>query len=245
MKPLHAIVVEDIENSRLDLMDMIREYCPEVSVEGWAETGSQALGLLKELSPDIAFLDLSLKGVNIMELLQYTDLSRTSVIIVTGSERVDKKVVRPETVAYLNKPVDPVELMAAVQRVQRKMALTPKPAEAGRLKISNKDGLYLVELTELVKLVADNNRTLIYTSKHPQPISTSRTLKKFDFLDDRDDFCRIHNSYLINLHCVKKYQVVDGGWVTLSDGSSLSISRNNLPKFLEKVERFVISDQGA
>jgi len=242
MKPLHAIVVEDMENSRLDLMDMIREYCPEVKISAWAETGSQALALLQNLTPDIAFLDLSLKGVNVMELLQFSELTYTSLIIVTGSERVDKNVIRPETVAYLNKPVNPVELIRAVQQVQRSKALEKKPAGADRLRISNKDGQHLLDVDALTKLVADNNRTLIYTTRHQDPLSTSRTLKTFDFLDERDDFCRIHNSYIINLAYVKKYQVIDGGRVTLSDGSSLSISRNSLPKFLHKVERFVISE---
>lgn len=229
-----------MEQSRLDLMDMIREYCPEVKVQAWAEDSGRALDLLRDMQPDIAFLDLSLRGINVMELLQHIDLSHTSVIIVTGSETVDKKVVRPETVAYLNKPVNPAELISAVKLVSRSRQNTMTGLNPDRLKITNKHGQHLIDLSGLIKLVADNNRTLVYCTKYPEPISTSRTLKKFDFLEERDEFCRIHNSYLINLGYVRKYHVTEGGWVSLSDGSSLSISRNNLSKFLAKIERYIV-----
>ena len=239
LNTLKAIIVEDVERARLDLADMIEQYCPQVKVVNWAENSATALQLLRAEQPDLVFMDLTLHGIQIMDLLKDKDLAHTSVIVVSGNENVDRKLVRPETVAYLNKPVDPVELIAAVDRVEYNIR-EKEPRGAHRLQVANKDGLHLLKLADVLKLVASNNRTVIHSNQLPEPICVSRTLKSFQFLEDEHNFCRVHHSHLVNLDHVAKYTLLDGGLVTLSDGSHLSISRPNLAKFLDKLEGHVL-----
>ncbi|GEM_PF-1728693 len=237
---LSAVVIEDSEPARLDLMDMLNTYCPTVKVTDWAENSAQAFALLEKGLPDLLFLDLDLGGVKILELVSQGQLSGTSVIIVTGNPMVNKEHVRPETVAYLSKPVNPTELIKAVKQAEQHKSLTKAGAPEFKLKISNKDGQHLIPLTNILKLVAQNNRTFVYTDLEKVPIQTSKTLKTFEFLEEEYSFCRIHHSHLVNLDHVRRYHLIDGGRAVLSDGSSLSISRQNLDKFLQRIDQHVL-----
>lgn len=238
---LNAIVIEDMEQARQDLIHMIETYCPQVHLMAWADTSSNALALLEEHTPDIAFVDLSMNGIDMMRVLEHQDLHGTALVIVTGNAEVNKNVVRPETVAYLNKPVDPAELITAVHKVQE--SKTHKSTAAQSLRVSNKDGTHILSMEEVIRLVARNNRTEVFATGKQESLHVSKTLKTFGFLDDRQDFCRIHHSYIVNLHHVKRYRLLDGGIVTMSDGAHLSISRQNLARFLDKIDRFVTAER--
>lgn len=242
MSKLNAIIIEDFTPARLDLMAMLKEYCPQVKVDSWAENATEAMALLEQKQPDILFLDLTLKGIQIMELLQRGSLKTTSVIIVSGDQRLTADLVRPETVAFLGKPVNPTELIKAVTEAEAHQKRVRKSAQPFRLKVANKHGQHLLELAHIRKLIAKDNRTLIYTDLEETPLETSKTLKTFDFLDENHGFCRIHHSHLINLRHVRSYHLIDGGRVILSDGSSLSISRSNLDKFLKRIEAYSLDE---
>lgn len=55
----------------------------------------------------------------------------------------------------------------------------------------------------------------------------SRTLKEIQrLLDDYNIFIRVHHSFLINLNEVLQYVRGDGGYVMMSDGSHINVSRN-------------------
>jgi two-component system LytT family response regulator len=55
-------------------------------------------------------------------------------------------------------------------------------------------------------------------------------------LQDFKSFLRVHHSYLVNLNEVKKYIRGDGGYLVMTDGSTVSVSRgrkDSLMKILE------------
>ena len=239
MKTLSAVIAEDLELARQDLEELLQLYCPHINVCAWTKSAEEVLPLLRKHKADVLFLDLSLEGKNAMEVLQPVYLDGTSIIVVTGKEQIEKNVVRPETVAYLTKPIEPTELMAAVQKV--KPIEKPNALFPDRLRIANKSGVHLIDLEDLIWLEASGNKTLLHLRTNAEPVTTSKTLKSFESLSSGGDFYRIHHSFLIHLRHVKNYVTSDGGWVTMSDGAHLSISRNRLNGFLEKISHRVLS----
>lgn len=241
MPTLEAIVVEDVPHARKDLTHLVEDYCPEVTITGFADYVSEVRTLLQSKKPNLVFLDLSLQGIHAWDVLSSEDLAGTQVIIVTGDATITKAAVRPETIAYLTKPVDPAELMRAVQQALSTMSSSTAGQGPERLRVSNRQGVHLIPLPRVIKLTADNNRTQVHVQDSPSPIQTSKTLKTFAYLDEHPSFCRIHHSHLINLEHVQRYHQVDGGMVTLSDGSTLSISKSYMPNFIRKIEQHVWS----
>lgn len=67
------------------------------------------------------------------------------------------------------------------------------------------DALVFVPVNDIVYFQAKGS----YTEAHIQNVqtyTTGRTIKEFDDLLPDEIFCRIHNSYIINVNHIKKYQ---------------------------------------
>jgi two-component system LytT family response regulator len=68
-----------------------------------------------------------------------------------------------------------------------------------------------------------------------QKYLVSRHLKEYDDLLAEQSFFRIHHSTLININFIKNYVRGEGGYVIMSDSSSLDVSRRKKDAFLEKI----------
>ncbi len=63
--------------------------------------------------------------------------------------------------------------------------------------------------------------------KNKKKITACRTLKEIEEqLQDFNFFVRVHHSYLVNLNEVTKYVRGEGGYLIMSDGSSVNVSRS-------------------
>jgi two-component system LytT family response regulator len=51
-------------------------------------------------------------------------------------------------------------------------------------------------------------------------------------------FSRVHQSHLVNLDFVQQYQKAEGGYVVLSDGTNIPLSKNYKEHFIESLNKF-------
>ncbi len=49
-------------------------------------------------------------------------------------------------------------------------------------------------------------------------------------------FARVHNSHVVNLNEVEKYIKGDGGYLLMSDGSTVDVSRSRKDMLLNKLQ---------
>jgi two-component system LytT family response regulator len=64
-------------------------------------------------------------------------------------------------------------------------------------------------------------------------IMVSRTLKEIEELLEGQPFLRIHHSHLVNLNEITRYVRGEGGYVIMSDNSSVSVSRSRKEALLQ------------
>ena len=86
---LRAIIVEDEKPGRENLQNMLKQYCTNVEVTGFAEDIESAYQLLKDPAqqPDIAFLDINLPDGLVFQLFNKLDKINFDPIIVTAYEK--------------------------------------------------------------------------------------------------------------------------------------------------------------
>ena len=118
--------------------------------------------------------------------------------------------------------------------------LPPQKTEKEKILLPQTHGFILVETANIIMLEADGSYTHVLLN-NGQKILISRALKEFTQLLPSRYFVRIHKSYMINLAHLKSYSRLQGGCVTLMDGSELLISRRRLPEFLEKMTKITLS----
>lgn len=94
---------------------------PDMDVVATATRGTEVMPLVKEMSPDIALLDIAMPGVDGLACLEMIRRHHPDVKVVMLSSYSDREhiegALRRGASAYIVKTVDPVDLPAAVRQV--------------------------------------------------------------------------------------------------------------------------------
>jgi two-component system, LytTR family, response regulator len=71
-------------------------------------------------------------------------------------------------------------------------------------------------------------------------VLVSKTLKEYEDLLQEFGFVRVHQSHLINVHQVQSYVKSDGGYLVMSDGSRVVVSRHKKDLLLAALKQSTI-----
>jgi two-component system LytT family response regulator len=100
-----------------------------------------------------------------------------------------------------------------------------------KLAIPSSDGLIFIHLDDIVRFESYGTYTYIYTVKK-EKIIASRNIKEFENILPKNQFFRIHNSHLININRLIKYNKGRGGTITMEDGTRIEVASRRKIEFL-------------
>ena len=244
---IKAILVDD-EVHCLDTLGMLlEEYCPEVQILDKCTSAEDAIDSIKERKPALVFLDIEMPSMNGFEMLEHFPKIPFAVIFTTGYDQYAIKAIHFSALDYLLKPIDPEELVAAVHKVQSQSHLPSleqfkmllhqlqhKENEFKKLAIPTSEGFELVPVDQILYCEANNNYSLVFL-KNKRKMVACRSLKEVEGqLQPFSIFLRVHYSYLINLNEVTKYVRGEGGYVVMSDGSSVNVARSRKDALMKR-----------
>jgi two-component system LytT family response regulator len=241
-----AMIVDDEPRSITSLKWELQPFENEVHVVGEATSGKEAIPLIRELSPDVVFLDIEMPGMNGFELIKALQPIDFHVVFTTAYDKFAIRAFEMSALDYLLKPVTEEDLgrvinklheMASMDVVHKQMEhllnnMRLKDPRFGQVVIPTLEGLEFIELTQIVRCESEANYTHIHMedgSKH----FVSKTLKHIELMLGDNGFFRIHNSHLVNIRFIKKYLKGKAGSIQLKDGTSVPVSRNKKHDFLD------------
>ena len=100
--------------------------------------------------------------------------------------------------------------------------------------IPTSEGFELVPVEQILYCEANNNYALIFL-KNKRKVVACRSLKDVEGqLQHFSFFLRLHYSYLINLNEVTKYVRGEGGYVVMSDSSSINVARSRKDALMKR-----------
>jgi two-component system LytT family response regulator len=244
---IKAIIVDDEPLCCSSLVMLLERYCPEVQVAGIYHSGDDALREIPEQQPEIVFLDIEMPGMNGFEMLEKLPSIKFEIIFTTSYDQYAIKAIRFSALDYLLKPVDREELQRAVQKViQGRQHPLPQQLEilldklhyptstAQRIALPSMEGLQMIDINSIISCASESNYT-IFSLKNKKKITISRPLKEMEEMLDEYSFLRVHNSHLVNLNEIDKYVRGEGGYLVMSDGSTIDVSRSKKEVLLNKL----------
>ena len=122
-KLYRAIVVDDERLARNDLRLLLNNH-KNIEVLGEASNGQDALDMIKDLKPDLVFLDIQMPGMNGFDVLEHIS-SDVKVIFVTAFDEFALRAFEVNALDYLLKPVSDERLLQSIERLE----LIPDEAE--------------------------------------------------------------------------------------------------------------------
>jgi two-component system, LytTR family, response regulator len=116
---VRALIVDDEPLARRGVLLRLRRF-KDVEVVGECADGSSALEKIRELSPDVVFLDVQMPGMNGFEVLKALPKDNLpGVIFLTAYEQHALHAFEVHALDYLLKPVDDQRFSAAVDRARK------------------------------------------------------------------------------------------------------------------------------
>lgn len=169
MNPIRVLIADDHALVRAGIRALV-ERIDGVVVVGEAGKGSEALELVRQLSPDLILLDITMPDGNGFEVLdQVTKLyPEIKVIVLTVHEAGEYalRAVREGAAGYLPKSAASIELEQAIQTVIRgERYISPETAQNTIFEVSNratkKDLLATLSprQREVLRLIAEGSTT--------------------------------------------------------------------------------------
>lgn len=242
---LTALIVDDEDAGAKALKKDLAMYCPDIRVMDIANSADEAEKKIKLLSPAIVFLDVEMPHASGFDLLARFNEIKFEVIFVTAYNEYALKAIKYNALDYLLKPVDADELMAAVKKCENKLAkghneqLTKETMlmaiaqlqRTPKLPVATQEGILYLDLDNIIRFEGNANYTDIHISGGKK-IMSSKTLKDFEGLVEGQRFFRIHKAHLVNLKYATKYIKGEGGYLTMTDGSTLEVSRQKKQELL-------------
>lgn len=236
---MRALIIEDKAYIRKGFLSLLKLVDFNVEVVGECESVKDAIVVAHACKPELVFLDINLLDGNAFDFLKETENLSFKIIFITAYEEFALKALKAGAVDYLLKPVDIDELEMALKKiealpieVQKKRLETVKEIwnnGDSNLILSLHDSFQVIDLKELMYCESDNGYTTFYCNGNKKHM-VSKTLKEFEEQLGSADFIRPHQSFMVNLNFIDKYE--KSGAIYLKNGKKIPVSIRKKDHFL-------------
>ncbi|WP_306599456.1 two-component system response regulator BtsR [Geothrix sp. 21YS21S-2] len=234
---LRAVLVDDELHAREELEALLAET-GEVTVVGTCPGAMQGLRTLRETRPDVLFLDISMPGVDGMQMLSMIEPElMPCVIFVTAYDEYALKAFDRNAIDYLLKPVEPARLAQALERAKRFLGEGRRPAPAGppidRIPCIAGPNIKLVDTAEVESVRSSEAGVYVVTPRGE--FLTELTLTVLEAKGA--NLVRCHKQYLVNLACIDEIDRRDpaAAFIRTRTGRTVPVSRRFLAPLKERL----------
>lgn len=245
MSALKAILVDDELSSLQNLQQKLKEFCPDINIIGSSQKPEEAIQLIKQLKPDVLFLDIEMPRMNGFRMLEELGEIPFEIIFTTAYNHYAVEAIRISAFDYLTKPIAIRDLQQAVERLLQyqqyhtkeklnvlKQSLGSNKSQEEKIAIPTSEGLEFIPIKSIVHIESSSNYSKIFLLEG-KPILVTKLLKDFEDMLLPYHFFRVHNSHLINLNYIKKYIRGEGGQVIMQNGDTIDVARRKKEEFVK------------
>lgn len=249
MKEIKAIIVDDESAARDVLQNLLHRISSSVDVIGTAQDVPEAVLKIKELKPDVVFLDVQMPNYAGYEIVNFFDTIDFEIIFVTAFDQYAIKAFELSAVDYLVKPINRLRLKEAIEKLTEKidrkdvaenyevLLETLKEKELGKIIISELGGKHIIQLNDIIAIEAQGAYCNIHL-QNGKSIVVSKNLKHFESTLPEDQvFFRSHKSWIINLEKIEQYWKSKGE-IKLQSDIVARLSKYRIAEFQSSAAKF-------
>lgn len=243
---IRSIIIDDEKTSRETLQGLLKRYCKNVEIVAEADGYHNGIDAIRKHKPDVIFLDIQMPDGSGFKLLEDIGEINFEVIFSTAYDQYAIKAIRYSALDYLLKPINPEDLINAVEKMEEKMqkgkdnsnvkflleTVKSPNLDTKKIVLTTAEGMHIVDIDKIIRCESLDYYTKFFFTDG-KSIMVSRTLKENEELLSEFNFIRPHKSHLINLKYVKSFLRMDGGSIIMADGSYVPVSRRKREQILD------------
>lgn len=242
---MKALVIDNEKDIRQSVIDLIAAFCPDITEIGEADGVQTGIQKVKEFRPEILFLDVELGDGTGMELLNQLGKIDFPVIFITAHNKYAVDAFRFSAIDFLLKPIDPEELMRSVERVKTqnnirlseqlqvlKDIISNTLNHEKKIVLRDSASIYFVKVSDIIRCESDRSYTS-FIIKDQKDIVVSKGIKDFEELLEQYGFLRTHQSHLVNISKIVRFDKMDGGHLVMENGHQVPVSQRKKDEVIE------------
>jgi len=249
---IRVLIIDDEALAR----ELVRKYLtgiPGVEILGECENGFDALKAVRELNPDLLFLDIQMPKVDGFELLEVLD-PRPEIIFTTAFDQYAIRAFEMNAVDYLLKPFSKARLEQALEKAQQRIEMESQLAETPsrhpiqklqqqidedkkiieRVVTRMGSKITVIPVEKIWYIEAADDYVMIYSElgNHLK----EKTMKYFEEHLPEGQFIRTHRSNIINISQVVSLELYskDSYVAVMKSGAKLKVSAEGYKRLREK-----------
>ncbi|MEO7458155.1 MAG: LytTR family DNA-binding domain-containing protein [Gemmatimonadaceae bacterium] len=251
MSAIRVLIADDEAPARMRLEDLLQKEA-DVTLVGMATSGDDAVAKIRELAPDIVFLDVQMPGMTGLEVVEEIGASAMpATIFCTAYDQYAIRAFDVAAVDYLLKPYDDERFEEAFNRARRRLALEGVERLRGqlmsmlervpvappvipvapahyleRIAVEVKGKVRPVPVAEIDYITSDGPYAELHVAGRKMVIRES--MQALEERLDPSKFMRVHRSVIVRLDLVEMLHRAAGGEyeLQLKGGGRLRVSRS-------------------
>ena len=241
---MDILLIDDEPLARTRLRQFLQEY-EDCTIVGECGDGSEAVNRIRELQPDLVFLDVQMPevtGLDVVEKLDEKD--RPLIVFVTAHDEYAVRAFDVKAVDYLLKPFDRDRFRAAYERAREMLHRRSPERENGddvlqdRILVKTGTRVLFVNPSDIDWVEAAGNYVKLHVGGNEYIVRESIT--RLENMLAARQFARVHRSTIVNLNRVRELRPWFSGEmiIVMQNGTELKLSRT-YRKDLEKRVRIL------
>ena len=239
---IRVLIVDDEPIAREGVRVQLAKYA-DVIISGEAGNGLEAVTAIRELAPDIVFLDVQMPGMNGFEVLEAVGTANLpAVVLVTAYDKYALQAFEINAIDYLLKPFDAERFARAFERARRELeksriealnqrlqtlleTVLPAKKFLERLVVKSSGRIFFLPVAEIDWIEAADNYACLHVGRESHLIR--ETLSSLEARLNPESFLRIRHSAIVNITHIKELHPLFKGEyeILLQNGSKLATSR--------------------
>jgi two-component system response regulator LytT len=218
---ISALIVDDEQPARDELAYLLKGF-PDVEVVGQGKNGVEAVHLIRELEPQLVFLDVQMPGLDGFGVIKKLLEKKTRLplfVFATAYDQYALQAFEVNALDYLLKPVARARLERAIGRARRMIEasesthekldrlvrmMEERPvAQKGKLVVKSGGRLFLVDADDIIYATIEDGVISVVT-RDLEGECRFRTVEELQNNLDPKIFWRVHRSYLVNVNYIKE-----------------------------------------
>ena len=214
-KNFTCVILEDDIVSANFVEEVVVSNFPEVSVLATIASVEDAKKRLGTLGPDFVIMDINLSDGDAFEVLSEIENIPFKILFITAHNKYAVEAFKFSALDFLLKPLSPKTLIASVKKVISEIQNEQYHNQLEvffhnfntsgmdkKIVLKNLDAVHVVDLADIIYVKSDNNYSTFFLADN-RKVLVSQTLKSFHEKLAGHHFFRCHQSYLINLNCIR------------------------------------------
>ncbi|NCU33233.1 MAG: response regulator transcription factor [Candidatus Moranbacteria bacterium] len=199
---INCIIIEDEPLAAEKLTDFIgkTEY---LNLSGVFHSPIAAMGFLKNNTIDLIFLDIEMKELTGIQLMESVKID-SKIIITSAYEKYALKGFELQVCDYLLKPITFERFIKACDKVMTEVLNSEKKSGHRKIFIKTEYRLEGLDSSEILFVEGIGDYRKIVTEK--KTILTLQNFKEIASLLPQDKFRRVHNSFIVSFDKIDKIE---------------------------------------